>query len=113
MRARIQRPNLKKYRRKSALFRYKPRKNLIQHLNTHGWRVYGLGKQILTWKDAKKVRGKLRQLLTDLIKTKHNSNYKTQQITLEGEKIQEYIYYLLGFVPATVIRLQKMLGLVN
>jgi len=44
---------------------------------------------------------------SECIKTKHNSNHKTQQITLEGEKIQEYIYYLLGFVPAAVIHLQK------
>ena len=46
-------------------------------------------------------------MLTDLIKTKHNSNRKTQQITLEGEIIQEYVYYVLGFVPADVIRLKK------
>ena len=80
---------------------------MIQHLNTHGWRVYGLGKQILTWKDAKKVRGKLRQLLNDLIKTKHNSNHKTQQITLEGVIVQEYYYKALGFVPSDVVRLKK------
>jgi len=42
-----------------------------------------------------------------LIKTKHNSNHKTTQITLEGEIIQEYAYYLLGFVPADVVRLKK------
>jgi len=42
-----------------------------------------------------------------LIKTKHNSNHKTQQTTLQGEIIQEYIYYCLGFVPADVIRLKK------
>jgi len=42
-----------------------------------------------------------------LIKTKHNSNHKTQQTTLEGEFIQEYTYYLLGFVPADVVRLKK------
>ena len=46
-------------------------------------------------------------MLTDLIKTKHNSNHKTQQITLKGEIVQEYIYYVLGFVPADVIRLKK------
>ena len=53
------------------------------------------------------VSGKFRQLLTDLIKTKHNSNHKTQQTTLEGEIIQEYVYYVLGFVPADVVRLKK------
>jgi len=42
-----------------------------------------------------------------LNKTKHNSNHKTQQTTLKGEAIQEYTYYLLGFVPANVVRLKK------
>jgi len=42
-----------------------------------------------------------------LIKTKHNSNHKTQQTTLKREIIQEYTYYVLGFVPADVIRLKK------
>ena len=46
-------------------------------------------------------------MLTDLIKAKHNSNHKTQQITLKGEIIQEYVYNVLGFVPADVVRLEK------
>ena len=46
-------------------------------------------------------------MLTDLIKTKHNSNHKTQQTTLNRENIQDYTYYVLGFVPAHVIRLKK------
>ena len=46
-------------------------------------------------------------MLTDLIKTKHNSNHKTQQTTLKGEIVQEYTYYVLGFVPANVVRLKK------
>ena len=46
-------------------------------------------------------------MLTDLIKTKHNSNHKTKQTTLNGEFIQEYTYYLLGFVPADVVRLKN------
>ena len=58
-------------------------------------------------KRAFSVSGKFKQLLNDLIKTKHNSNHKKQQITLKGEIIQEYAYYLLGFVPADVIRLKK------
>ena len=41
------------------------------------------------------------------IKTKHNSNHKTQQSTLEGEIIHEYTYYVLGFVPSNVVRLEK------
>ena len=53
------------------------------------------------------MSGKFRQMLTDLIKTKHNSNHKTQQITLNGEILQEYTYYVLGFVSADVARLKK------
>ena len=45
-------------------------------------------------------------IITDL-KTKHNSNHKTQQTTLKGEIVQEYIYYVLGFVPVEVVRLKK------
>ena len=44
---------------------------------------------------------------SDLIKTKHNSNHKTHQTTLKGEIIQEYTYYVLGFVPADVVDLKK------
>ena len=39
--------------------------------------------------------------------TKHNSNYKIKQTTLKGEVIQEYVYYLMGFVPADIIQLKK------
>jgi len=42
-----------------------------------------------------------------LNKTKHNSNHKTFQTTLKREIIQEYVYYVLGFVPADVVRLKK------
>ena len=34
-------------------------------------------------------------------------SHKTQQTTLKGEIIQEYIYYVMGFVPADVVRLKK------
>ena len=46
-------------------------------------------------------------MIADLIKTKHNSNQKTQQIDLEGEIVQEHCYFVLGFVPADVLRLKK------
>ena len=49
----------------------------------------------------------MKQITIARVKTKHNSNHKTQQITLKGELIQEYTYYVLGFVPANVIRLKK------
>jgi len=42
-----------------------------------------------------------------LIKTKHNSNHKPQQTTLEREIVQEYAYHSLGFVPAEGVRLKK------
>ena len=58
-------------------------------------------------KRAFSVSGKFRQMLIDLIKTKHNLNHKTQQTTLKGEIIREYTYYVLGFVPADVVRLKK------
>ena len=57
-------------------------------------------------KRAFSVSGKFRQTLTDLIKTKHNSNHKTQQTTLKGEIIQEHVYYVLGFVPAHILQLK-------
>ena len=43
----------------------------------------------------------------------HNSNHKTQQTTLEGETVQEFTYFVLGFVPADVVRLKKMSGSVR
>jgi hypothetical protein len=58
-------------------------------------------------KRAFSVSGKFRQMLIDLIKTKHNSNQKTKQITLYEEIVQEYYYKVLGFVPKDVIRLKN------
>jgi hypothetical protein len=46
-------------------------------------------------------------MLTDLNKTKHNSNHKTQQTTLKVEIIEEYTYYVLGFVSPDVVKLKK------
>ncbi len=46
-------------------------------------------------------------MLTDLIKSKHNSNHKTQQTTIEGEIVQDYSYFVLGSVPADVVRLKN------
>ena len=58
-------------------------------------------------KRAFSVSGKFKQLLTDLIKTKHNSNHKTKQTTLQGEIVQEYTYFVRGFVPVDVVQLKK------
>jgi len=56
------------------------------------------------------VSGTFRQLLIDLIKTKHDTNHKTRQTTLKGEIIQEYTYYVLGFVSADVVKLKNDVG---
>lgn len=58
-------------------------------------------------KRAFSVSGKFRQLLSDLIKYLHNSNLKTQQITLTGEIIKDEKFIVQGFVPADVIRLKR------
>lgn len=55
----IDRPYNRGYERKLVLFSFKPRAPLIHHLNKHGWRVYGLGMQILTPKEERKATGKL------------------------------------------------------
>jgi hypothetical protein len=86
------------------------KKYLLKSINSKTTDSKTLKTLALCWlfcKRAFSVSGKFRQMLTDLIKTKHNSNHKTQQTTLDGEKVQEYVYYLLGFVPADVIRLKE------
>jgi len=37
----------------------------------------------------------------------HNSNRKACQVTLSGEVLLEYRFYVIGFVPADVVRLKK------
>jgi len=38
----------------------------------------------------------------------HNSNRQLCQVTLTGDiLVQEYRFYVLGFVPANVVRLKK------
>lgn len=37
----------------------------------------------------------------------HNSNRQLRQVTLSGETLLEYKYYVIGFVPADVVRLEK------
>ena len=51
--------------------------------------------------------GLFRQLLHDLINTMHNSNRRIRQVTLTGEVLWEYRFYVIGFVPANVVRLKK------
>jgi hypothetical protein len=57
----IQRPNTSKYTLKMVLFSYKPRKTLIKYLESYGWKVYGLGTQILNEKQEKKAIPRLKQ----------------------------------------------------
>jgi len=42
-----------------------------------------------------------------LIRYLHNSNRRLIQITLSGETLLEYKFYVIGFVPADVVRLKK------
>ena len=59
-------------------------------------------------KHAFSVSGRFRQLLHDLIRDMHNSNRQLLQVTLTGGVlVQEYRFYVLGFVPADVVRLKK------
>jgi hypothetical protein len=37
----------------------------------------------------------------------HNSNRQLRQVTLSGEVLLEYKFYVIGFVPADVVRLKK------
>ena len=46
-------------------------------------------------------------MLSDLINYMHNSNRETPQVTLSGETLLEYKFYVIGFVPADVVRLKK------
>jgi hypothetical protein len=47
------------YKHKIAVFSFKPRTHLVQYLNKYGWKVYSLGYQILTSKQAQKSKGAL------------------------------------------------------
>jgi len=42
-----------------------------------------------------------------LIRYLHNSNRRLIQITLSGETLLEYKFYVIGFVPAGVVRLKR------
>lgn len=37
----------------------------------------------------------------------HNSNRQLRQVTFSGEVLLEYKFYVIGFVPADVVRLRK------
>jgi hypothetical protein len=52
-----------KYKHKIVLFSFKPRKPLREYLNRRGWKVYGLGEQILSLKQGQKAIGKIKRRL--------------------------------------------------
>jgi hypothetical protein len=56
-------------------------------------------------KRAFSVSGQFRKLLTDLIRSMHNSNHKLRQATLSGEIIEEERFHVIGFVSANEIPL--------
>jgi len=58
-------------------------------------------------KRAFSVSGRFRQLLSDLIRYMRNSNQRLRQMTLLGTIIEEEKFYVIGFVPASVVRLKK------
>jgi len=39
--------------------------------------------------------------------TVHNSNRQLRQVTLSSEVLLEFRYYVIGFVPADVVRLKE------
>ena len=42
-----------------------------------------------------------------MIEAMHNSNRQMRQVTLSGEVLVEFRYYVIGFVPVDVVRLRK------
>jgi len=39
--------------------------------------------------------------------TMHNSNRQLRQVTLSGEVLLEFRYYVVGFVPADVVHFEE------
>ena len=37
----------------------------------------------------------------------HNSNRRLRQVTLSGEALLKYKFYVIGFVPADIVRLKE------
>ena len=87
------------------------KKYLLKNINAEKADSKALKTLALCWayrKRAFSVSGRFRQLLHDLIRDMHNSNKQLLQVTLTGGiLVQEYRFYVLGFVPASVVRLRK------
>lgn len=79
------------------------KKYLLKGVNSETADRKGLKTLTLCWayrKRAFSVSGQFRKALSDLITDLHNSNKKTMQVTLLGEKVPEESYFLLGFMSA-------------
>jgi len=87
------------------------KKYLLKNIDAEKADSKALKTLALCWayrKRAFSVSGRFRQLLSDLIRDMHNSNRQSRQVTLtRGILVQEYKFYVLGFVPADVVRLKK------
>jgi len=83
------------------------KKYLLKNIDVEKADSKGLKTLALCWayrKRASSVSGPFRQLLSDLTNSMHNSNRKLRQVTLSGEVLLEFRFYVLGFVPADVVR---------
>jgi hypothetical protein len=77
------------------------KKYLLKGIDLENADSKGLKTLALCWvyrKRAFSVSGSFRKALTDLITNLHNSNKKTVQTTLLGEKIANEAYFMLGFI---------------
>jgi hypothetical protein len=88
------------------------KKYLLKNINAEKADSKAVKTLALCWtyrKRAFSVSGRFRQLLSDLIRDMHNSNRQLRQVTLTGGiLVQEYKFYVLGFVPADVVCLKKV-----
>ena len=94
------------------------KKYLLKNINVEKADSKAYKTLALCWayrKRAFSVSGRFRQLLSDLIRDMHNSmwhmhnsNRQLCQVTLTGGiLVQEYRFYVLGFVPAYVTKLKE------
>lgn len=86
------------------------KKYLLKGIDFENADSKGLKTLALCWiyrKRAFSVSGQFRQALSDLISYLHNSNKKTLQTTLLGKVLAEKPYFLLGFVGAEVLKIEK------
>jgi len=86
------------------------KKYLLKNIDVENADSKALKTLALCWayrKRAFSVSGLFRQLLHDLINDMHNSNRQLRQVTLSGEILEEYKLYVIGFVPADVVRLKR------